>query len=189
MTVGPPLPCPRCRRTLEAVSWRDAHGGRCWRCQEDFGFTGFPALAATPPRVVPQAVLVAEHATCFYHSTNQAEVVCETCGRFLCAVCAVEFMGRRRCPTCIETAKREDAQAVSGRVLYDGIALAVAVLPLLVWFVTCITAPIALCIVIAGWRKPRSLVQGSRTKLMIAGVIALLETGAWVFGLVMLWLR
>ena len=78
---------------------------------------------------------------------------------------------------------------MSGRVLYDGLALAVAVLPLLMWFLTCITAPIALGIVIVGWRKPGSLVQGSRTKLVIAGVIALIEIGAWIFGLITVWLR
>lgn len=189
MIAGPALPCPKCRRTLEAISWHSTERGRCWRCKEDFEFRGFPALTAARQRVVPQAVLVAEHATCFYHGQNQAEAVCESCGRFVCAVCAVDFGGRRVCPPCIAAVKTSDAQAVSQRTLFDGIALALAGLPILFWPLTVLTAPVALGVAIIGWRKPRSLVGGGRTKLVLAGLLALIQIGIWCVVLFALWTR
>jgi hypothetical protein len=61
-------------------------------------------------------------------------------------------------------------------------------MPLLIWPVTLVTAPLALCIVYSGWRKPQSLVQPGRTKLIVAGIIALIEIGVWVTFLTALWL-
>jgi hypothetical protein len=192
MTAGPALPCPKCKRPLQEISWHDAGSGRCERCRTDFSFIGFPALTAEPARIVPQAVLVSDHSTCFYHSENQAELVCESCGRFLCAVCAIEFVGRRVCPNCVARSKEQDVQAIEQRTLYGGIALGTALLPVLsivFWPFTLFTAPTALGFVIFGWRRPRSLVNEGRTKLVIAGVLALLEIGGWVTVGLFAWLK
>ncbi len=187
MVAGPALPCPKCRKTLEAISWHSAERGSCWSCKTDFEFASFPALTVDRPRAVPQAVLVAEHATCFFHAENQAESVCEGCGRFVCAVCAVDFGGRRICPPCIASARETDAQAVTQRTLFDGIALALAVLPILLWPLTLVTGPAALVLAILGWRKPRSLVAPRRTKLVLAGVLGLGQVVAWIFVLGSWW--
>lgn len=189
MISGPALPCPACRKVLEPISWHSAERGACWRCRTEFEFLEFPALTATRPRVAPKAVLEAEHATCFYHASNQAELVCEGCGRFVCAVCSIVFGGRKICPPCIAAVKADDAVAVSQRTLYEGIALALAVLPLLFSPVTLITAPIALGFVVVGWRKPRSLVGGSRVKLIIAGLLAAIEITIWIFLLTAWWTK
>jgi hypothetical protein len=149
----------------------------------------FPALTAARPRVVPAAVLEAEHATCFYHQTNQAETVCEGCGRLVCAICGIDFGGRRVCPPCIAEVKVDDAQAVSRRILFDGIALAVALLPMLMWPVTLVTAPLALGFVIVGWRKPRSLVAGNRIKLVSAGLLALIQISGWTILFTYKWFK
>ena len=177
---GPALPCPKCRRVLDSLSWHNAGGGTCWNCRGEFEFTGFPALTAAPVRAVPKAVLVAEHATCFFHAENQAETPCDSCGRFLCAVCAIDFSAQRFCPSCVSTARTSDTRAITQRTLYEGIAMAVALLPMLMWPLTLITAPVALGVVIVGWRKPRSLVGGGKGKLVIAGIFALLQIGGWV---------
>jgi hypothetical protein len=189
MTSGPALPCPKCKRVLDPLSWRDAQFGQCRACGVDFEFIGFPALTAARARVVPKAVLVAEHATCFYHAENQAEAVCESCGRFLCSVCSVEFTGRLLCPGCIAAVKSTDVQAIDRRTLYDGIAFALAFFPLLFWPLTLVTAPTALGFVIFGWRKPRSLVHRGRAKFIVAGLFALAQITGWVFLLLSLWLR
>jgi hypothetical protein len=179
MISGPALPCPKCRKVLEPISWHDHGKGNCWNCRTDFSFVGFPALTAKRRRLIPKAVLESEHATCFYHHTNQAEAVCECCGRFVCVVCTVDFGGRRVCPPCIAKVKIDDAQTIQARTLFDGIALALAVLPILFWPVTLVTAPLAIGFVVVGWRKPRSLVGGSRSKLIIAGFIALMQLVGW----------
>jgi hypothetical protein len=190
MTIGAELPCPKCGRLLDpTLAWHDARSGACRECRVHFDFVGFPALHARSQGAVPKAVVLAEHATCYHHSENQAEAVCDGCGRFLCSVCAIPFAGRLLCPGCVKAATRTDVNSIGSRVLYEGIALGLAVLPLLVWPVTLIAAPVALGTVIYGWKKPRSLVEGGNTKLVVAGLIALAEIGAWAFLFVTLWLK
>lgn len=180
MTAGPALPCPKCQRPLETLSWHSEAGGSCRRCGGDFEFTGFPALTAARAHVGPKAVLAAEHATCFFHLENQAETVCATCGRFLCTVCAIEFNQRKLCPTCIASASSTAAETVTSRTLYDSLALSLALVPILIWPVTVVTSPLALGFVIFGWRKPRSLVGGGRGRLIFAGILSVLQIAGWI---------
>jgi hypothetical protein len=181
MTSGPALPCPSCQRVLEPLSWHGEASGNCRRCNTDFEFLVFPALNATRARVAPKAVLAAEHATCFFHAENQAEAVCNSCGRFLCNVCAVDFNQQKLCPGCVASANTARVGAVAQRTLFGGIALVLAVVPLLILPVTLFTAPVALGFVIYGWRKPRSLVATGPGRLILAGSIASLEIVGWLF--------
>lgn len=191
MIAGPALPCPKCSRVLEPAAWHDAGSGRCPRCTVEFEFRGFPALRAGRTRVAAQAALVAEESVCFFHAENRAEVICGDCGRLLCAVCAIDFGGRVRCPSCVAVVKQSDtAEAVAGRVLYDSIAFTLALLPLVIFPFTVVTAPVALGIVIYGWDKPNSLVRGAgRWRLVVAGIFAVLEIAGWAIFGVNLWLR
>ena len=185
MTLGPALPCPKCKRVLESYSWRDASSGVCRRCEADFEFIPYPALKATRTKITPQAAELAADSVCFFHAENRAEALCESCGRMLCPVCTVTFTGQKLCPTCISAAKTSDAATVvRERMLYDSTALALAVFPLVpvvTWMFTLITAPVALGFVIYGWKKPGSLVRGrSQVRLVIAGVFAILEICGWI---------
>lgn len=191
MTRGPALSCPACERSHEAIDWIDANHCRCLRCQEDFDFFPFPALVARTEVAKPQAVAVAEDSTCFFHVENQAEKVCDGCGRFLCAVCAVPFAGKTKCPNCIANSKKDDTRLVASRVVPGGAALMMAVLPLVVWpftFLTFLTSPVALYLSIAGWKKPQSVVSPGRWKLVVAGLLALAQIGAWIFIVITVWL-
>jgi len=181
MTRSPALSCPGCERTLGALSWMDANHCRCNFCHEYFDFFPFPALVATREIARPQAVAVANDSTCFFHAENQAEKVCEECGRFLCPVCAVPFAGRVQCPTCIAAPKTAVEQVVTSRTLPGGTALAFVFVPMLIWPVTLLTAPIALGVAITGWKKPQSVVKPGRTKLIVAGVFATLQICGWAF--------
>jgi B-box zinc finger protein len=189
MTIGAELPCPKCGQKLDSLAWHDAGHGSCRICRVPFDFVGFPALTFRRPDVAPKAVLVAEHATCFHHPENQAEFVCEGCGRFLCSVCAIKFGGKLLCPGCIKAGTRNDAGSIGSRTLYPGIAMSLAVLPLLAWPVTLVSAPTALGVVIAGWKKPRSLIEPGRGKMIAAAVIAVVEIAGWVALFAFLWLR
>jgi hypothetical protein len=199
MTRGPALPCPACKRSYEALDWFDANHCRCRKCQEDFDFFPFPALVATKEIAKPQAVAVAEDSTCFFHAQNQAEKVCDGCGRFLCAVCAVPFAGKTMCPNCIANSKKDDVRLVASRPVPGRAAFWLAVLPMVfcpllflkspeaVAFVslflvfTFVTAPLALFLAVGGWRKPPSLVRPSRWPLYVGGLIAVLQVGGWIF--------
>ncbi len=194
MTPGPALPCPHCKRVLGPESWIDAGSGVCLRCRTAFDFIAFPALTASAAKVAPQTAEVAADSVCFFHPENRAEAVCDSCGRLLCAVCAIPFGGQRVCPTCIATNKKAGAPAtVRHRVLYDSIALALVVYPVVLvifWFFTAVTAPIALGFVIYGWRRPGSLVRGnSKARFIVAGVLALLQIGAWGTVAAIAWLK
>jgi len=191
MTAGPALPCPKCSCVLEPVSWHDADSGTCRRCAVDFEFRSFPALTASRARVAAQAAVIAEESVCYFHAENRAEAICEDCGRLLCPVCAIDFGGKTRCPACVAAAKKaESAAVVKDRVLYDSLALGIALLPLLIWPFTLVTAPIAVGMAIYGWKKPTSLVRRSpHLRLILALVFALLEIAAWTTGFVLLWLK
>jgi hypothetical protein len=179
LVIGTALSCPKCRRESAAMAWRQ-QDGRCPQCGQDFTFYAFPALTARVAVVAPQ-IAVPEDAVCFFHAENKAESICESCGRFLCGVCGINFAGKKLCPSCIATTKATDTKLPDSRVLYDGIALSIAVFSLLIWPITVVTAPVALGFVVTGWRRPGSLVRGNRTRLVIAGLIALIEIAGWLF--------
>jgi hypothetical protein len=135
--------------------------------------------------------VLAADSVCFFHAENRAEAICEGCGRLLCPVCAVPFAGQKLCPACIAAGMTSgSAVLLRDRVLWDGIALTVALVPLLIWPFTLITAPAALGIVIYAWKKPCSLVRGpSRARFVIAALFALGEIAAWVTIGALVWLR
>ncbi len=191
MTSGAELACPKCKRTLGPDSWADAQHGACAGCRADFEFIPFPALHATRAQVIAQTAVLSEESVCFFHAENRAEAICESCGRLLCPVCTVPFGGKKLCPSCIAGSKgSEDPTVARDRVLFDSIALTLAVVPLLIWPFTLITAPAALGLVIYGWNKPNSLVRGrGRARLVIAAVIAAIEIGAWIALGVTWWVR
>jgi hypothetical protein len=190
MTSGPVLSCPRCKRALGPESWTDGHTGRCHRCDAHFEFLGFPALTATRAQIAPQTAVLSAESVCFFHAENRAEAICDGCGRLLCPVCAVPFAGQRLCPTCIAAGKTTGAPAlIRDRMLWDGTALALALVPMLLWPFTVVTAPVALGAVIYGWKKPGSLVRGpSRWRFIVAGIVSLVQIGGWVTLFTSLWL-
>jgi hypothetical protein len=186
MTAAVALACPRCHCPLGADAWLDGESGICTRCLTAFEFVGFPALHAARTRVRPQAAVLAADSVCFFHGENRAESICDGCGRLLCPVCTVPFAGQKLCPVCIAGTRASSAPNLTReRVLYDGIALSLAGLPLLLWPFTLLTAPSALGFVIYGWKKPGSLVRGrSVARLVCAAILAVLEIAGWVILLV-----
>jgi hypothetical protein len=190
MRLGRPKKCPKCSRSFQALDWIDDASCTCRYCHEDFESVSFAAQFFGGAVATPQAVVMAEDSTCFFHSSNQADEVCDGCGRFLCAVCAVPFGGRTLCPSCIAAGKKDGTTTIPERSLPGGIGLALALGPMLIWPLTLVTAPVALGFVIIGWNNPGSLVRpGSRGKLILAGVIAVLQIVAWAALGLRLWLK
>ena len=176
-----PLACPRCSRSFDALQWVDEASARCRYCEEEYEVISFPALTRQPQVVRAQQVAVAEDSSCFFHSSNQAERVCDGCGRFICAVCSIPSPGGHYCPACLSASKDKET-AITSRVLYGSMALMLAIVPVLIWPFTFVTAPITLGLLVYGWNKPGSLVRRSeRVKLGIAGVIALAQVVGWGF--------
>lgn len=181
MIQGRPKKCPKCKRSFQALEWSDDGTGSCRYCYQDYECVSFAAQFANAAVAAPQAVAMEEESTCFFHAANQAEQVCDACGRFLCAVCSVPFGGRTLCPSCIAAGKKDGTTTMPERKLPGGVALALALAPILMWPLTLLTAPVALWFAISGWNKPGSLVSPGRGKLIVAGLIALIQCGLWAF--------
>src|SRR3954465_3607531 len=93
-----PISCPQCQTKLGPWILEVKGAGVCRYCRTPFEFRPFPALHAPPPKVEAR-VATTDDAVCFFHSDNTAEAVCESCGRFLCTVCAIHFASKKLCPS------------------------------------------------------------------------------------------
>ena len=81
--------------------------------------------------------------------------------------------GRHFCPACLETGKTKGRikSLDNQRTLYDSIALSLAVLPILIFYFTIITAPMALFVAIRYWKTPQSILRRTRIRAIAAIVI------------------
>ncbi len=139
-------------------------------------------LRPSGPGAVGEAVMVEGEASCFYHPAKKAVLLCESCGRFLCAVCDVEMNGVHLCPACVESGKKKGRlkQLENRRTLYDSLALAVAVYPIILVWPTLISAPAAIYIAVRYWNAPSSVVPRSKWRAVLAIILALLQIVGWV---------
>jgi hypothetical protein len=65
------------------------------------------------------------------------------------------------------------------RVLYDNIALSLAILPNILWFITFLTAPVVLYYVIRYWKAPSSIIPRTKIRFIFAASFALLQILGW----------
>ena len=160
MTVGPAPPCPKCKRALDSYSWRDAAAGHAGvDRRRSLNSFQFPALTASRTTISAQAAELAAGFGLFFSCGKPGRGDLRRLWPVVVPGMHGDFTGWvEACPACISATKTSDAATVvRDRVLFESIALGLAVLPLLVWIFTVITAPVALGFVIYGWRKPGSL--------------------------------
>jgi hypothetical protein len=182
-----PLPsCPACRTPLGEAMLNLPELTPCSACGVPVQAEIFPALFRPPARGRDgEAVMVEGESSCFYHPQKKAVIPCEGCGRFLCALCDCELRGEHFCSACLEVGRQKGRikNLEDQRTLYDGIALAVAIVPLLIFYFTIITAPIALYIALRYWNAPRSLIHRTKIRLILAIVLATLQIVGWGVGI------
>lgn len=173
--------CPRCQR----VELQPTQSGtiQCSSCLTSFQVEVFPALfrVAEPEREA-ELIVVEGEAACFDHADRKAHLPCHGCGRFMCAVCDCVLNSEHFCPACL------DAGATKGKIpnlerrrpKQDSIALSLAILPILTFYLTFITAPVAIFLSIRHWNTARSIVPRTRIRFVIAILISLLQIVAWI---------
>ena len=107
---------------------------------------------------------------------------CSFCGRFICALCDIDFGGQHICPTCLAAGKKKGRIKTleNQRTLYDSIALSMAVAPLIFFWLTIISAPITIYLVIRYWKAPTSIVGRTKIRFVVAFLLALAELVGWV---------
>ena len=178
------IACTKCRAPLPPASYNLPGLRQCPACGAASQVEVFPAALRPPgPGASGERVLIEGEASCFYHPAKKAVVPCESCGRFLCAVCDVELSGAHLCPACLESGKKKGRlkQLENTRTLYDSLALAVAVFPMIfAWPITIVSAPIALYLAIRYRNAPTSIVRRSKWRAVLAGILAFLQIGGWV---------
>jgi hypothetical protein len=180
------LLCPRCKTALTESVLNQPNLTPCPACAAPLQVEIFPAIfRETAAGRDGEAVVVETESTCFYHPQKKAVLPCEGCGRFLCALCDCELHGQHFCPNCLEVGrkKRKIKSLENERTLYDSIALALAVFPMLIFYLTFITAPAALYISFRYWNAPRSIVHRGKARLVLAIIFASLQIIGWVVGI------
>lgn len=179
------LPCPKCYTPLTEAQLNRSELIPCPGCASPLQVEVFPALfRRLSPGRDGEALVVESEASCFYHPGKKAVLPCGSCGRFLCALCDCELRGEHFCPTCLETGKTKGKikNLENTRTLYDSIAFALALYPILIFYFTLVTAPISLYIALRYWNAPRSIVRRTRLRLILAMILATLEIIGWGFG-------
>jgi hypothetical protein len=179
--------CPRCASPVPPELFNAPREDACPACATPLRVRAYPALwRELPQGSSGERITVEGQAACFYHPNKTAHVPCDSCGRFVCALCDVELHGQHLCPSCIESGRRKGSLTTleNKRVLWDNIALTAAVGPMLMWPLTFVTAPAAIILALYGWRKPRSLVpRRARLNFIAAIVIASLIIAGWAVGI------
>ncbi len=155
----------------------------CRRCRRWVKVHVFPALWL-PQRfgTAGEAVLADEECACFYHSDKRAVRACDQCGRFICALCEIEMGENYFCPSCLGSGSSQahGAGLMQRRFMLDNIALALAIIPVLTIWLTAVSAPATLFMVIKFWHAPRSLVRHSRWRMGLAGLLAVGQIIVWI---------
>jgi len=175
--------CPACRSPLAAETLA-AGTSDCAACRVRLEISVFPALFRKhDPGRNSEPVASDQESACFYHPGKRAVVVCDHCGRFLCALCDLELNGRHCCPPCLdqERLEKRNTRLESQRTRYDRVVLAVTIYPMLLMFYpTFFTAPIALFMAIRYWNAPASLVHRAKIRCFLAILISTGQIICWV---------
>ncbi len=167
------ISCPKCNHPIDAVRFNKPSEA-CSGCGSQISIAAFASLISGPSDAdAGQRLLVADQASCFYHPTKKASVPCDNCGRFLCSLCDVDFGGRSLCPVCIESggSTNSPGDMDSSRVLYDKLALYLALIP------TFLSQLVAIFLAIKYWGSPISIPPRHRFRWrwVLAVLIAMLE--------------
>jgi hypothetical protein len=177
--------CTRCQAPISAGYYNTADLIPCPSCHVPIKIEVFPAFSRGLRPGKEGEALIDAQASCFYHPQKKAVIPCDHCGRFLCALCDVEWGEKHLCPACLETGKKKGkiVNLDRHRVLYDGTALRLALFPMItVWF-TLVTAPIALYLSIRHWNSPMSIVGRTKIRFMLAMALSGLQILAWAAGI------
>ncbi len=175
--------CAKCGATLLGAHFNTSELAPCPACGSPLRVEIFPALFRTIARGASGQSVETAEASCFYHPQKRAAVACESCGRFLCELCDLHLSGKHLCSNCLQSGKKKGKlrDLERERVLYDNVALGLAVLPILMWPFTLITAPGALYVSIRHWNSPSSIVpRRAKVRFIVAILLALAQIAGWL---------
>jgi hypothetical protein len=178
------IQCPKCSLPVPESYFGSAEPEPCLTCGSRLLIRVFPAFHRPPDQVKTGEAVVAEtESACFYHAQKRAVVPCDSCGRFLCALCDIELNNQHLCPSCVESGRTKGKlkNLDNKRTIYPDMALQLCLVPL--------TAPYVIYLGIRYWNAPGSVPRGSlRTRFTLALVLAGIECVGLIL-LLIWWLR
>jgi DNA-directed RNA polymerase subunit M/transcription elongation factor TFIIS len=182
MPHGPSPSCVKCGHLIPWSAVSIENETICRKCGKLQDITLFSAIYRRLVENAPQArEALPEEATCFYYPEKRAQYVCSLSGRFICEDAATDWEGKKvSIEALLRLKKEENADSLkTSAVLYDDIALSVAIFPLIIWPLTIFTPAIVYYYVFRYWGKgPTGLMRKSRWRYLVAFLIATLQ---WVF--------
>jgi hypothetical protein len=184
------IQCPNCAAEIPVQMLGATDLQPCPQCERPQAAEVFPAfLRGQVQGTSPERLVIDAQASCFFHPQKKAVVACGRCGRFVCALCDLEVEGQHVCPTCLQLGRNsaELSSLEPHRILYDNVALGLAILPVLAWPTTIVTAPAAIFVAIFYWKRPSSILPRTKVRAILAIVFALMQIAAWTTFLVMMW--
>lgn len=158
---------------------------RCGSCRRTNRVHLFPAFLGKNRKQSSAAekTLSDSDASCFYHPELKATAICDDSGRFICANCTIDWRGATLSFEALRKRqqKASDETLITKALMWDDVALTFAILPIFVYPFLIFTAPATLFIVIWKWKAgPFGVIRKSRFRMILAGLIALLEIAGMV---------
>lgn len=170
--------CTNCAASLPDEHINSQGFNPCPICRSLIRADVFPAAYETPAGGTSgERLLVDNESSCFFHQNKQAVTACSQCGRFLCALCDIDFNGQHLCISCIESGKKKGkiSKLQNKNFLYDNIVLGMAILPVFTFYLPVITAPATIFLAIKYWNKTSGIMKRGRFRIVVALMIALME--------------
>lgn len=170
--------CTNCAASLPDEHINSQGFNPCPICSSLIRADVFPAAYETPAGGTSgELLLVDNESSCFFHQNKQAVTACSQCGRFLCALCDIDFNGQHLCISCIESGKKKGkiGKLQNKNFLYDNIVLGMAILPAFTFYLPVITAPATIFLGIKYWNKTSSIIKRGRFRIVLGLLIALME--------------
>ena len=184
------FPCPRCKKLLAPPTQTGPQRLNCVQCG-DIEAVVFPrALEPQPQAERAERIIDDQDASCFYHVESKARAACESCGRFLCALCEVQMGDAVICPGCIAAGRRKGNldKSKSEELLWDQLVLALAAACLLIFYLAPLMLIPIVWIVIRQWNAPRrSLMPRSRASYYAALGVSLVMSGLMILAMTAMW--
>lgn len=179
------LRCGTCESTLAAPFHPGGGSIPCPVCGIASRAWVFPALFQQPESDTGQRLLEEGQSSCMNHPDKQAVAVCDACGKFLCALCDVDWGGEHLCTACIQHRKASDHEGAyqSTYIHYDSVALFIVLLSLgmMSFFgLGGLLAPVVVYVAWRHWRTPWRPVPFRRWPMMVAVLLANLIFVSWI---------
>ena len=179
---------PRCGACEAALALPEAAGAgtlACPICRQASRAWLFPALHRESRADAGQRLLEEGQSSCMAHPQKQAVAVCDACGKFLCALCDVEWNGEHLCTACIQHRKQSDHEGAhqTSYIHYDSVALGIVLLSLLMmsfFGLGGLIAPVTLYVAWRYWRVPWRPVPHRKWRMALAVLLATLIFVGWL---------